>query len=130
MPSWECDVANELNITGSALYSKNGVNLASPGATALLVTVAGNGVSEGIMATSTSPAAIPLAGLSSPFGWAFFKNLDPTNNISLQVSSSGAVFAQLNPNEIWQGRLGSGVTAPYAVSAASTPLLAFQIFPP
>ncbi len=124
-------MANVLAVTIAGIYTDGiGTQDWPPGVTALQVTVAGNGYSKGEIATSTGGVAVPLAGLTSPFGWAWFKNLDATNTITLLDASSGHTFAKLLPGEAAALRLGSSVTAPTAVASASTPILAFAIFPP
>lgn len=70
--------------------------------------------------------AIDLGDTGTPV-YAFFKNLDPTNFINLKVATGGAIFAKLRPDTNSDGRggfamleLGSGATAPFAISDTAT----------
>ncbi len=50
------------------------------------------------MSVGTTPTIIPLGQVSSPH-WAFFKNVDPTNFITIFNGVSGSSFLKLYPGE-------------------------------
>lgn len=60
-----------------------------------------------------SEGAINLGNLTT-LGFLFFKNLDPTNFVTVKVATSGAIFAKLFPGQFLWVPCGSGMTAPYA----------------
>ena len=71
------------------------------------------GAAGGVMATSTTPANVPLGTLTSAQqGYAMFKNIDLAANIDLGIVVGGVfqAFAQLQPNEACVLRLYPGVT--------------------
>lgn len=122
-------MSNELSLTTAFTYSKNGVNLADA-VTGLAQTVSGNGSIENVLALSTSAAALTLGGLSAPFGWGWFKNLDASIVIHLMTSTAGTIFASLPAGAGILLPLGTGLSAPAAKSASGTPLLYYRLFPP
>ena len=123
-------MANELSITSAGTFTKNAQSIAFPGVTSLLISVAGgNGVLD-VMTVNNADTTIPLGGLTSPFGWAAFKNLDAVNAISIRVAAAGTKIIRLLPGECAQLRLDSGITAPVAIADAGTPLMAYAILPP
>jgi len=95
-------MANELNVTQSAAYNKNGLTDVLPGVTSLQITVSGNGVSKGVIATGATPTVIPLNGLTAPLGVCSYKNLDSVNTITIADGAAvgGAITAATNASPI------------------------------
>lgn len=121
-------MSNVLAVTGSINYTGQG----SPNpkaVTALQVTVAANGRVDGVVAASTVEAAIPLGGLTA-LRWAWFHNLDSTNNITIKASNGGQKMWTLLPGEFAEGPLDTSINAPTFVSNAGSPLLEYEIYPP
>jgi hypothetical protein len=123
-------MANELQYTNSATYTKNGQVVVLPGVTSALISVNGNVLNMDVMSVGIADTTIPLGAVAAPFGVCVFKNLDAVNAISIRVAAGGAKIIRLLPGECWQMRLDSGVTVPVAIADAGTPLLAFAILPP
>ncbi len=120
-------MANELALSCSLAVSTSGVLgfTQSEQATFQANLTAATGVFiNGTMATSTGAAAIPMGAIVTA-SYAYFKNLDGTNNIKLRIGASGADFALLLPGESLIVRLAAAT--PYAISAASTPQLYYFI---
>lgn len=126
-------MANILVVTNSAVYTPSAtptIPESLPGVTSLSITVAGNIYVRDIMTVNTSDTTINLGGLSSPFGVASFKNLDPTNTINIKVAAAGTIIASLLPGECWTWRLGSGISAPVAIASGAACLMSYAILPP
>jgi len=121
-------MAKEITISGSLSFFKTGVTNSAVGkaATAVQVDVAGNAYIEASMATSTSPAAIPLGGVTTP-RWAQFQNMDATDNISIRDGSGGTNLITMKPGDpVATLPLAAGAV-PYAVASANTPRLDYLI---
>lgn len=118
-------MANELTVNVSLNYSKgNDALRREPGAK--LVTVSGTKRISSVQALSTSAEQITIGEVGTA-GYAYFRNLDATNNISLGLDSDAApAFCTLKPGEFAVLRLASATL--YAVAAAGTPSLAYDIF--
>lgn len=112
-------VTTSLNVLTAEGQSEN------LGGSQLTFTQTGKRLVKNILQTSTSEAAIPLPG--GTLGWASFKNLDPTNNISLRIASGGVAAITLPPGGVALFPIGAGCTAPYAIASAGTPDLAYEI---
>ena len=126
-------MANTVTVTNSATYFPSAtptVSVPLPGVTSLSIVVSGNIYVQDIMLVNSTDTTIQLGGLSSPFGIATFKNLDPVNAISVRVAAAGTKFMRLLPGECWQLRLDSGISAPVAIADAGTPQLFYSILPP
>lgn len=63
--------------------------------------------------TTAGGTAINVALLASP-GWAYFKNLDPTNFVTILNAVSGNALVKLKPGEVAMFRLAAA--APAALS--------------
>lgn len=60
--------------------------------------------------------AIGLGEVTS-LGWAFFKNLDSTNFLSIKTGTGGTIIMKLLAGEsAGPFRFGSGITAPFAIA--------------
>jgi hypothetical protein len=103
---------NELSLNFSLIYNKNNIAI-SEAINALLVTVTGNGLNSlSTFSATTAAVAIPLGSSTSPGGWIFLQNLDPTNYVQVLTGTAGTVFARLLPGEFCLLRLDATVTAP------------------
>lgn len=125
-------MANELNITGALTYQKGLQNPLQMARAGVLITVAGtDGVQLG-QAINTTDTILPLGPLASAADcYAIFYNADPTNWIKVKHAAAGQIILKINPGEISGPlRLGDNVTAPVAISQASTPLLEYVLVPP
>jgi hypothetical protein len=81
---------------------------------------------ESSVSVATSATAIPLGGVTS-CGWAYFRNMDPTNYLTIRNGAGGADLAQLYPGEsAWLPLITTCV--PYAVANAGACLLEYMIF--
>lgn len=79
------------------------------------VTPSSTVVAHHTQSIATSETAINLGGVSS-LGYCIIVNRDPTNYVEIKTATSGTIFAKLFPGELAMFRIGSGVTAPYAVA--------------
>lgn len=61
-------------------------------------TMTGNLLAEGVILIGTAPTLIPVGQITSPH-FAFFKNVDAANYITLRNGSGGADLPQLYPGE-------------------------------
>lgn len=124
-------MANELTITVSATYKKGNVAEFSRTLTAKKVTVSANLGVYHIQNIGTSEEALDLGALTSPFGWAWFHNLDDTNYVEIR-SATGASndIIRLNAGEACLLRLGSDISAPYAIANTAAVDLEYWILPP
>lgn len=113
-------------------FAKNGITQFQRGLTGLNVSVSGNGgIYHPGLAINNTDTTLQLGGLTSPFGFAWFHNLDATNAISIRVAAAGTKIIRLLPGEMAGPlRLDSGISAPVAISDAGSPLLEYQILPP
>jgi len=110
-------MANAISLTAAAVLTHDGVEVLNKAiASDLEFTVSGDGLIWHSQQIGTSEEAIDLGGLST-LGWAFFINVDPTNFIELRTGTGGTKFAKLQANGGFALlRLGSGITAPYAIA--------------
>lgn len=92
------------------------------------ITQTGTRLACGIQTLTTSPGALDIAVLGGgTLGRFFFKNLDATNNAVILTGTGGVLAITLLPGECAMGRFGSGVTAPFVESSASTVKLQYAI---
>lgn len=124
-------MANTVAATISISYTATGI-LADPlpGVTTLSINVSGGNYVKDIMTVNNTDTTIPLGGLSSPFGVAVFKNMDPVISISIRVAAAGTKILRLLPGECWALRIDSGITAPVAIADSGSPLMYYAILPP
>jgi hypothetical protein len=86
----------------------------------------GKGVTGGVLSAATTAAAIPLGGVTTPGGVAYFKNLDATNYLEIGFDSSGFVsISKLLPGQV---ALIPLVNAPWARANTAACLLQYRIF--
>lgn len=121
-------VANAVTLTASlSCYNPNSMTSAvSRSVTANTFNQIANPYIEGSMSVATGATAIPLGGVTS-CGWAYFKNLDPTNYLTIRNGSGGADLAQLYPGEsAWLPLITTCV--PYALANTAACLLEYLVF--
>jgi hypothetical protein len=105
-------MSNSLTINASLTYTGNGLTL-NEIVNNLPVLITGNGLNSLSQFTATTSAvAIPLGSSTSPGGWIFIQNFDPTNYVTVLTGTAGTVFARLLPGEFCLLRLDVTVTAP------------------
>jgi len=94
--------------------------------TRLTADMAGTVATAGAQSVGTSAEAIVMNDVATA-GWAYFRNLDATNNVEIGTGTAGSFvgFAKLKPGEAALIRLGTN--APTARSSASTVVLQYQI---
>ena len=94
-------MANELNITLSLAYTKNGLNEAVKRSN-LFRDLAGDGFSKNVQAVATTWESLDLGDIAADsVRYAYFQNLDETNNIQLALDNAGAqIFATLQPGDV------------------------------
>ena len=128
-------MANELTLSASISGAFNNVTV-SKALSNVIKSIAASVklVQQAIQNIGNSEEAIDMGTLSTP-GWALFINLDQTNSIDLKVATGGAIFARLDPDSAGDGtggfallKLGSGATAPYAVTTSGTCDMYYLIF--
>ncbi len=88
--------------------------------------MAGLFFSEGSLSAGTSATLVPL-GQVTAVGWAYFKNMDPTNYVQILDGASGDPFLKLTPGGVFMGPLDSDVV-PYALANTAVCQLEFLIF--
>lgn len=110
-------MANEIAASGSLGYN-NPLTVSGPVGKAVSGLQANStealGPSGGNITILTSPTQIPLGSVISP-GWAWFRNMDPTNYVQIMPGSGGAYLIRLLPGEFALFPLDSGA-APYAIA--------------
>lgn len=80
-------MADELTVTGSIAYSKNGLSF-NYGAPILTVDVSGDHVASGTQEVGTSAEPLEKGDITTP-GWLFIQNLDSTNYIEVGYDDTG-----------------------------------------
>lgn len=116
-------MANELTVSVDVRYAKGGDAISFT--KSKQITVSGTKRNSSVQALSTS-AELVAVGEVGTAGYAWFQNLDATNNISLGLDSDASpAFCTLKPGEIAVLRLASSTL--YAIAAAGTPSLAYGI---
>jgi hypothetical protein len=123
-------MANELQVTGSLTFSRDGIGALARAVTALNVNVNGVGGVYVKLSIANVDTTLQLGGLAAPFGWSWFHNLDAVNAISIRVAAASTKIIRLLPGEFAFARLDSGITAPVAIADAGTPLLEYILLPP
>lgn len=121
-------MANELTVTMSLSYARGNFAALARSLAALGVSVSSDPIICDVLAVTTAEIAIPLGGVTVGSTWAWFRNLDPTNFIEIRVSTGGTKFCKLKPGEAALLRLGSGITAPFAIADTATASLEYALF--
>ncbi len=88
-------------------------------------TMIGDNYVEGTVTAGTSATLIPLGGVTSP-GWAYFKNLDADNYVTIRNGSTGADLVKILPGEPAQFRL-LDTSVPYAVANTASVKMEYLI---
>lgn len=121
-------MANEVTVTASLSCNKPSVMSSAVGRaiTNAQFTMTGNFyVAPESMSVGTSATVIPLGQITAPH-WAYFKNLDPTNYLTIRNGSGGADLCQLYPGEFAIIPLLT-TCVPYAVANNAPVLMEFMI---
>ncbi len=109
-------MANEITYTTSLSFFKGNMDSALTATHASKsITVNGTRAIKNIQQIGTTAEAIGLAELAS-LGLMWVKNMDATNYVELLTGTGGVSFAKLKPGEAILFRVGSGITAPYALA--------------
>ena len=120
-------MSQELQLTGSFTFAKNGIAAFQRAVTALLVNVAGNGGIYDPGYTTGADTALPLAGIAPR--WAWFHNLDSANSITIRAAVAGQKMFTLQPGEFAFGPLDPAIVAPSSLASAGSPLLEYCLLP-
>jgi hypothetical protein len=121
-------VANEIAVSASLSVNKA---TAMSGAIARSIAagsynMSGTYHSEGTLLVATAATAVPLGQVTAPH-WAWFKNLDATNFVTVRNGAAGADLIKLLAGEIAMVPL-LDTSAPYAVANTAAVLLEYAIF--
>lgn len=119
-------MANEVNASFSLAYADSELADLLLEMTSMQASVSTKKFVHAKQSIGTSEEAIGLGEVTS-LGWAVFINRDATNYIELRVGTGGAKFAKLRPGKGCLLELGSGVTAPYAISDTAACQLEYLI---
>ena len=118
--------ADELSLSVGWTYDKNSrKRILSP--TTTKHTITGNYIVDGVQNVATSATAITLGAVTNA-GWAYFKNLGPSNYVELgcmDVNTNFVAFARLATNEV--AVLWLGTLAPYGKANAAAVKLDYAI---
>jgi hypothetical protein len=123
-------VANELTVSVSARYSKNGVQLSTDdfGVAGIQIDVSGTEVARFVQLIGTTEEAIAKPSDIATPGFCVLKNLDPTNYVSIQSASGATACIKLKPGEVALFRFADAATAPYATANTAACRLAVILF--
>ena len=109
-------MANEILINASLVYEDAEGVTASISNVDDTITVTTKKPVTNRQTITTSEVAINLGGLAS-IGWVMFKNLDTTNYIEIKTATGGTIIGKMLAGESYGPvRMGSGVTAPFAIA--------------
>ena len=114
-------MANTINLSVSLIASAASGTYQQSRQPSVQINQTNVGASAGIMACTTSYAALPLGSVSSANqGWLYLRNLDNTNNamVGLNVSATYYPFAQIQPGEVAVFRVQPSVTLGLAGTVA------------
>ena len=117
-------MATQLQTSVTCTYVKSGVSVQD----VIISTtedLTGAGRAGDVISATTAAMAIPLGGVTSPGGVAFFKNLNATNYVEIGFDDSGFVsIAKLLPGQI---ALIPLVAAPWVRANTAACLLQYKI---
>lgn len=121
-------MSNEITYTLSLSCYKPAIMSSAMGrsVTAALAGMSGNYFAQGTILVATGGTAIPLGQITAPH-WAWFKNLDPTNYITIRNGSGGADVLKLLAGEACVCPL-MDTSTPYAFANTAACLLEYLIF--
>jgi hypothetical protein len=94
-------MANEITLTASLSLFKALIMEQADGdaVTNFIASMSGNFYTKGVVLIATSAGtAIPLGQVVAPH-WAFFKNMDPVNSVTIRNGSGGADLLQMLAGE-------------------------------
>jgi hypothetical protein len=113
----ERDVANEITVTAAISCFKPSIMGSVIGrfVNGLQFNMTGNYYSEGVMTVQVSATPIPMGNVSQPH-WAFFRNMDAVNSVTIRNGATGADLAQYLAGEASPLPLLSTCT-PYAIAS-------------
>lgn len=112
-------MANEITVTADLSYTDAESVSAELERLAQTISAGSKKIMRGRMSVTTAELAIPLGSVLT-LGWFMAKNVDPTNFIELRVATGSTKFAKLKAGEICLLRIGSGITAPFAIADTAT----------
>lgn len=121
-------MSNELTVSMSFSYAKGNFAALARALTSLGINVAANPLICDVLAVTTVELAIPLGGVTVGSTWAWFRNLDSTNYIEIRVGTGSTKFCKLLAGEAALLRLGSGISAPYAIADTATCNMEYVLF--
>lgn len=121
-------MASELTYSASVSYTRGNFAALARSISALGITVSSDPLSFGVLSVLVTEVAIPLNGVTVGSSVAWFKNLDATNYIEIRTATGAVKFLRLSAGEAWPLRLGSGISAPYAIATGGTCLLEYVLF--
>ena len=101
-------MANELQLQFTLKFTKAPLPVLDINSGLQTVNVVGRRLYRGVQNINITPEQVTL-GDSTAFGYAYFKNLDTVNFVTLQVAVGGTPFAKLGPGESAMFRLAPTV---------------------
>lgn len=110
-------MANELTISGSMSFSKDGVT-SSVTKTGVQVTISGSKVTEIVQAVATSEEALDLGDITAP-GYTMIENLDATNYVSLRRATGEGNVIKILAGK-FAGPFQFEATAPFVIANTAT----------
>lgn len=119
-------MANELTLNTSLALNKGGATPSVAGTRNAQYTVAGFRYVRGLQSVGTSEEALGIGELAS-LGYAWFKNLDGTNFVTIKTGTGGVNMVKIKAGETAVFRFGSGVTAPFAIADTAAVKLDYMI---
>ena len=118
-------MADEITLDCSLLYEKNGVRITPP-LGQLSIDVAGNELVHQVQLIGITEEAIYMGSDVGTPGIAVFKNLDPTNFISIRRATGEGNFLKILPGEHAVLRLVAA--APFAIADTAACRMEYWIF--
>ena len=116
-------MANEITMSASMSYEDSVGGEASMSMEDVIKSSTNKQIIEHIQSVGTSEEAIVLGEVSGQLGYAFFRNLDPTNFVELRFVTGSTKCIRLDPDINADGKggfaifkFGSGVSAPYLIA--------------
>lgn len=124
-------MANEITVTATLQYYNTGKNLPQEvltlQATSFNITNSNYVKGTKSFPTTAGGTAIPLGGVTASLGWAWFKNTDSTNYITLLSAVSGTTLIRLLAGEACVFRFDPGVTAPAILANTAAVVVDYMI---